>query len=334
MQRQKMIAILAKGLWALMSLSLVLFAVQGGRLGAVPAWAVALSAAVAAGLIAGIGWAVFRPDKDTRFSTRTRRYTAPCIAAAVIAALCLIGFRTATIAKKAGDAVFTSDKAAGAAVSQPFALALATDANAGEGAMYAFVAVNPETKKIEAVSLPASALVAGAGGTARLDSLSFDDAVSAMANLFGVQAGHRVRLSPEGLKTTIDELGGIRVTASETFTSGGHTFTVGTNTLNGREALAFGAGNSANQLRVLDAVIRKMVSEQALTQYSTVMAGLGRTVKTDFSARQFAQLAKTASGWQTSTYAVTGTAVSGGVQLDQGSAAAAVSRLKGVLKGQ
>ena len=66
----------------------------------------------------------------------------------------------------------------------------------------------------------------------------------------------------------------------------------------------------------------------------TVMAGLGRTVKTDFSARQFAQLAKTASGWQTSTYAVTGTAVSGGVQLDQGSAAAAVSRLKGVLKGQ
>lgn len=44
MQRQKMIAILAKGLWALMSLSLVLFAVQGARLGAVPAWAVALSA--------------------------------------------------------------------------------------------------------------------------------------------------------------------------------------------------------------------------------------------------------------------------------------------------
>ena len=190
-----------------------------------------------------------------------------------------------------------------------------------------------KAKALEKAERYRKELVDGAGGTAPLNSLSFSAAVSAMEKVFGIQAGHRLRLSTEGLKTTVDELGGIRVTSSETFTSGGHTFTVGTNHLSGSEALAFGARSSANQLLVLDAVMRKMASEEVLTHYSTVMAGLGRTIKTDFSAKQFAQLAKSASGWQTTTYAVTGTATGSGTALDADTAAAAKSRLESVLKG-
>jgi anionic cell wall polymer biosynthesis LytR-Cps2A-Psr (LCP) family protein len=334
MKRETILSAAAKGLWALMCLALLMVVVQGARLGVFPSWAVALAAAIAAGLGAWLGWLVWRPSKDTRYTTRTRRYTGPIVAAAVIAALCLIGFHVESIAKSAGDAVFTSDKAAGASVSAPFTLAIATNQGVGENGMYAFAAVNPETKQIEAVSVPNTALVDdGAGGTAPLNSLSFSAAVSAMEKVFGIQAGHRLRLSTEGLKTTVDELGGIRVTSSETFTSGGHTFTVGTNHLSGSEALAFGARSSANQLLVLDAVMRKMASEEVLTHYSTVMAGLGRTIKTDFSAKQFAQLAKSASGWQTTTYAVTGTATGSGTALDADTAAAAKSRLESVLKG-
>lgn len=334
MQRQKIVEIAAKGLWTLMSLSLVLCVVQGARLGAFPALALVLAAAVAAGLIAGIGWLVFRPDRDTRFSHRTRRYMAPCIAAAVIAAVCLIGFHVETVAQKTGAAVFASTKAAGTAVAKPFALAITTRQDGGNAAVFAFAAVNPETKKIEVVSVPVAALVPAENGAAPINTLSTSAAVSAMENVFGLQAGHRIRLSTAGMKTTIDDLGGIRVTSGEAFTSGPYTFTVGTNVLSGSEALAFGSRSSENALLVLDALVRKMASEQALTHYTTVMAGLSRTFKTDFSAKQFAELMKTASGWQMSTYALSGTAAQGGVQLDQSSAAAAKSRLQHVLNGR
>ena len=111
MKRETILSAAAKGLWALMCLSLLMVVVQGARIGVFPSWAVALAAAIAAGLGAWLGWLVWRPSKDTRYTTRTRRYTGPIVAAAVIAALCLIGFHVESIAKSAGDAVFTSDKA-------------------------------------------------------------------------------------------------------------------------------------------------------------------------------------------------------------------------------
>lgn len=142
-----------------------------------------------------------------------------------------------------------------------------------------------------------------------------------LEKLFDTSINYNVRVNFSSLVNVVDELGGVQVYNPEAFTSvSGPTFQQGDITLNGQQALAFvreryaftdgDRARGRNQMRVLTAIINKMVSPKILTNFTGIMNSLSSSFETNMSDKDIkalvqAQLADPAQ-WTIYSYSVTG----------------------------
>ncbi|OLU45770.1 LCP family protein [Faecalibaculum rodentium] len=142
-----------------------------------------------------------------------------------------------------------------------------------------------------------------------------------LEKLFNVNINYNVRVNFSSLVNVVDELGGVQVYNPEAFTSvSGPTFQQGDITLNGQQALAFvreryaftdgDRARGRNQMRVLTAIINKMMSPKILTNFSGIMNSLSSSFETNMSEKDIkalvqAQLSDPAK-WTIYSYSVTG----------------------------
>lgn len=142
-----------------------------------------------------------------------------------------------------------------------------------------------------------------------------------LEKLFDTSINYNVRVNFSSLVNVVDELGGVQVYNPEAFTSvSGPTFQQGDITLNGQQALAFVRERYAfadgdrergrNQMRVLTAIINKMMSPKILTNFTGIMNSLSSSFETNMSDKDIkalvqAQLADPAK-WTIYSYSVTG----------------------------
>ena len=142
-----------------------------------------------------------------------------------------------------------------------------------------------------------------------------------LEKLFDTSINYNVRVNFSSLVDVVDELGGVELYNPEAFTSlSGPTFQQGDITLNGQQALAFvreryaftdgDRARGRNQMRVLTAIINKMMSPKILTNFSGIMNSLSSCFETNMSEKDIkalvqAQLADPAK-WTIYSYSVTG----------------------------
>ena len=142
-----------------------------------------------------------------------------------------------------------------------------------------------------------------------------------LEKLFETSINYNVRVNFSSLVNVVDELGGVQVYNPEAFTSlSGPTFQQGDITLNGQQALAFvreryaftdgDRARGRNQMRVLTAIINKMISPKILTNFTGIMSSLSSSFETNMSEKDIktlvqAQLADPAK-WTIYSYSVTG----------------------------
>ena len=143
-----------------------------------------------------------------------------------------------------------------------------------------------------------------------------------LEKLFDVSINYNVRVNFSSLVHVVDELGGITAYNPNTVTSlnGNYYFKEGDVTMNGDEALGFvrerysftdgDRERGRNQMRVMTAIINKMMSPKILTNFTGIMNSLSSSFETNMSEKDIkalvqAQLADPAK-WTIYSYSVTG----------------------------
>ncbi|REH78683.1 LytR family transcriptional regulator [Staphylococcus felis] len=163
------------------------------------------------------------------------------------------------------------------------------------------LSVNPKNKTTEMISIPrdTQAEIVGRGTTEKINHAYAyggpEMAVKSLEKLMDVPVDHYATVDMDGLKQTIDTVGGIDVVSNATFTVDGHQYTQGQQShLDGEQAMAFirsrkeeGAGGDfgrqERQQLVLQGLANKLTSVSSLTNFNALMNQLGDNVTTDLS---------------------------------------------------
>lgn len=162
--------------------------------------------------------------------------------------------------------------------------------------------VNRESQKILLTTTPRDAYVPIAdGGNNQSDKLTHagiygvDASIHTLENLYETPINYYVRLNFTSFLKLIDLVGGVDVENDQSFTSlhGNYEFPVGTVHLDSDKALAFvreryslqGGDNDRgkNQEKVIAAILRKLMSTDALKNYPQIIQGLQDSIQTDMS---------------------------------------------------
>jgi len=193
--------------------------------------------------------------------------------------------------------------------------------------------VNPKTSQILLVSTPRDAFVelidpSGQVPAGSMDKLThasnfgIDTSMKTLGRLYNVSIDYFIRVNFTGFVDIVDALGGITVDSEYEFTSiDGFHFNKGINELDGtyalhyaRERKAFALGDmqrNKHQTQVLTAIMGKLVSTNTLTNYSSLMNGVGNAFLTDFSSSEISDLVKmqlnNGNSWDIVSYNVMGT---------------------------
>lgn len=176
--------------------------------------------------------------------------------------------------------------------------------------------IDPANQKVTLISMPRDTQVTLAGyGTQKLNAAyafgGSELAISTVSSISGVDLSHFALVDMDGLKETVDALGGIEVDVPmeiDDEMAGGH-LDAGLQTLNGEQALIlcrsrhayddYGNGDAyraANQRLVLQAIANKLLSSDAVTIANTVTT-LSEYVQTDMSVSDIVSLAQTFQGF-------------------------------------
>ena len=104
---------------------------------------------------------------------------------------------------------------------------------------------------------------------------------------------HYVSLNMEGLKELVDAVGGIEVDNDLTFSKDGFDFTIGRTKLNGEQALAYSRmryddpngdyGRQERQRKMVEAIVKKVLTLDGVTQYQSILNAVEKNMKTDMS---------------------------------------------------
>lgn len=143
-----------------------------------------------------------------------------------------------------------------------------------------------------------------------------------LEKLFDVSINYNVRVNFSSLVNVVDELGEITIYNPNTFTSlhGNYYFKEGDVTLNGNQALGFvrerysfadgDRERGRNQMRVMTAIINKMMSPKILTNFTGIMNSLSSSFETNMSEKDIKALVQAQIGdpakWTIYSYSVTG----------------------------
>ena len=222
----------------------------------------------------------------------------------------------------------------GSVVNTPFVVYLSgNDARSevlttGRSDVNILAVVNPVTKQVLLVNTPRDYHIAHPYSTSgKLDKLAHlgaygvDCSIQGLEMLYNERIDFYGQINFTGFKTLIDAIGGVTVYADESFVAGGDVYIeAGENYLNGEQALKFARqrygvtggdnGRGKNQMKVIKAVIQKMVSGAIITNYSDILASMEGMFVTDMSMNDISRLVKMQlndmATWNVVSYAVTG----------------------------
>lgn len=143
-----------------------------------------------------------------------------------------------------------------------------------------------------------------------------------LEKLFGIDINYNVRVNFSSLVKVVDELGGITINNPQAFTSlhGGFYFPEGEVTMNGEQAIGFvrerysfadgDRERGRNQMRVLNAIINKMLSPTILTNFTGILNTLSDSFDTNMPQEDMKKLVSAQisnpAGWTIYNYSVTG----------------------------
>ena len=170
--------------------------------------------------------------------------------------------------------------------------------------------INRATHKILLTTTPRDSYVAIAdGGQNQYDKLTHagiygvNASVHTLENLYGINISNYIRLNFTSFLQLIDLVGGIDVENTQEFTSGEHTFPVGTVHLNAEQALIFvreryslangDNDRGKNQEKVIAALIKKLSSPENLRNYQAILNSLEGSIQTDISIKTIIELFNT-----------------------------------------
>lgn len=190
-------------------------------------------------------------------------------------------------------------------------------------------AVNPETKEILLVNTPRDYYVPISIGGGAYDKLTHcgvygvQCSADTLANLYGVDIDYTAQINFTGVERLVDAVGGVTVYSDQAFTTrhGNYWIDIGENYMDGAKAICFAreryalrAGDNdrgRNQMKVLTAVIQKLISSKALLEnYSGILDSLSGMFVTDMSYDNIAEMVKMqlsdGGDWTVNSYAVIG----------------------------
>lgn len=167
------------------------------------------------------------------------------------------------------------------------------------------MSINPDDKKTVMVSVPRDTRtkIVGHGTTEKINHAYAyggpDMAVKSLENLMGVPVDHYISINMDGVKTVVDEIGGVTITSNGSFTTKDSTntyqFTKGEQyKMDGKKALAYmrsrkedgAGGDEGRQLRqqqVITAVAREAFSVNSVTKLNGIFKAAQDNLKTDLS---------------------------------------------------
>ena len=167
--------------------------------------------------------------------------------------------------------------------------------------------VNPDTKQILLTSTPRDFYVEIPGvSNGAKDKLTHagvygvDASMRTLEQLYGIDISYYARVNFTSVINIVDALGGIEVESAQAFTAkSGHSFSAGTNYLNGEQALAFArerksfaAGDrqrGKNQEAVIEAVLKKAMSPAILQNATQIIASVSDSVETNMTRDEMAK---------------------------------------------
>ena len=160
--------------------------------------------------------------------------------------------------------------------------------------------VNTKTKKVLITTTPRDSYVPIAmGGNDQKDKLTHagiygvDASIKTLENLYNIDLNYYVRLNFTSFLKLIDYLGGIDVDNDKAFTAehNGKYYPAGRIHLNADQALGFVRERYAlsdgdrdrgrNQQKVITAIIRKLTSTEALSNFSEIIQGIQDSIQTN-----------------------------------------------------
>lgn len=159
------------------------------------------------------------------------------------------------------------------------------------------VTLNPHNKTVKLTNIPRDTYVPIPGRNTKdkiNHSYAFggaDLARKTIENFLGIPINGYVKVNMPGMKTIVDELGGIDVNVPFSFSESGSTYTKGKMRLNGQQALTFSRmrkldregdlGRIKRQQEVIRAMIHKGTQMSSILNLDDVLRALGDNVKTD-----------------------------------------------------
>ena len=203
--------------------------------------------------------------------------------------------------------VQVTNKTAQADVTKPFVIYLSGIDTYGDVSKTSrsdvniLIAVNPKNHKILLVNTPRDYYVQLHGTTGVKDKLTHaglygvDTSVSTLEDLYGIDINYNVRINFTSLEKVVNEIGGVDVESEHDFSSGGTHFTVGTNRLNGKQALAFSRERYSfeggdrtrgqNQMKVITAIIQKMSEPAMALKAGGVLNAISDVIETNMPSK-------------------------------------------------
>ena len=166
--------------------------------------------------------------------------------------------------------------------------------------MNIILTVNTKTKKVLITTTPRDSYVPIAlGGNDQKDKLTHaglygvDASIKTLENLYNIDLNYYVRLNFTSFLKLIDYLGGVDVDNDKAFTAkhNGQYYAAGRIHLNANQALGFVRERYAlsdgdrdrgrNQQKVITAIIRKLTSAEALTNFNDILQGIQDSIQTN-----------------------------------------------------
>ena len=144
--------------------------------------------------------------------------------------------------------------------------------------------------------------------------------MEALGDLYGIGIDYYAKINFAGFETMVDAIGGVTVYSDVAFSNAGVTVSVGENYFNGSQALAFarerkllaGGDNDRgkNQMKIIKAVLQKVMSSSIITQYADVLDSLEGMFETSMDRTDINSLVKMQlsdmATWKIDSFAVTG----------------------------
>ncbi len=185
---------------------------------------------------------------------------------------------------------------------------------------------NLDTRQILMISTPRDFYVPLSISNGVCDKLThaggygIDVSADTLGMLYGIDVDDYIRINFTGFEHIIDILGGVEVYSDYNFTTDNYSFVVGSNYLNGAQALEFARARHAfsdgdrqrgkNQMKVIEAVLRKALSSELLKNYTGILDSVSQYMITSMSYNEISELVKfqisDMQGWDIMQYSVNG----------------------------